>query len=42
MFSMLGMLVAIGSGTLVLYLAGDGFPRPEEDGLFTLLPLPSS
>ena len=37
MFSMLGMLVAIGSGTLVLYLAGRRiFLGPEEGGLFTL------
>ena len=37
MFSMLGMLVALGSGTLVLYLAGRRiFLGPEEGGLFTL------
>lgn len=37
MFSMLGMLVAMGSGTLVLYLAGRRiFLGPEEGGLFTL------
>lgn len=37
MFSMLGMLVAMGSGTLVLYLAGRRIILgPEEGGLFTL------
>ena len=37
MFSMLGMLVALGSGTLVLYLAGRRiFLGPEGGGLFTL------
>jgi undecaprenyl-phosphate 4-deoxy-4-formamido-L-arabinose transferase len=37
MFSMLGMLIAMGSGTLVLYLAGRRiFLGPEEGGLFTL------